>query len=168
MPCIHPNWPPTEYFQLFFFLLQLCTAGLSGVCCLLETQSETLHPDFIDFFIPDHYRIYFTPTWALKYMLAHFKFTLYKHAVHGNWKHVNVYFSRRHLCLFKWADKIRKREKLSSRGQRWEKERTAWKGGKQFHANKGWTIGELSVSSPPSVALPLSSSQSQGRAFRQG
>lgn len=55
-------------------------------------------------------------------------------------------------------NKIRKREKWSSRGQGWEKERTAWKGGKQFHANKGWTIGELSVSPLPlsfCLSLPL-------------
>lgn len=40
-----------------------------------------------------------------------------------------------------------------------KKERTAWKGGKQFHANKGWTIGELSAS-PPSLCGSLSFSLS--------
>lgn len=84
---------------------------------------------------------------------------------------LKVCISNRRPCLLKWArdrNEIKERGKWSSRGQGWEKERTAWKGGKQFHANKGWTIGELSVSPPPSVALPRSPSQSQGRAFRQG
>lgn len=41
----------------------------------------------------------------------------------------------------------------------------AWKGGKQFHANKGWTIGECCP--PPSVALPLSVSE-PGHSFSTG
>lgn len=66
----------------------------------------------------------------------------------------------------KWNQKARENGAVGDRDG--EKKRTAWKGGKQFHANKGWTIGELSGSPPPSVALPLSPSQSQGRAFSTG
>lgn len=84
---------------------------------------------------------------------------------------LKVCLGNRHLCPLKGGEtnNIRKRETWSSGGQGWEKESTAWKGGKQFHANKGWTIGELSVSfPPPSAAVPLSPSQSQGRAFSTG
>lgn len=49
-----------------------------------------------------------------------------------------------------------------------KKERTAWKGGKQFHANKGWTIGECSAFLPSlcrSATLPISE---PGHSFSAG
>lgn len=73
---------------------------------------------------------------------------------------LKVCLGNRHLCLWKKKKKqSRDRKNENQKGRKMEqwgtgmgkKERTAWKGGKQFHANKGWTIGELSVSPP----LPL-------------
>lgn len=60
-----------------------------------------------------------------------------------------------HLCLFKWAETEMEpeSEKNGAVGDRDRKKSAAWKGGKQFHANKGWTIGELSLS-PPSLSEP--------------
>lgn len=102
--------------------------------------------------------MYSTPTCALKYMFTGFEFTLYKRGARADWSQTCASVTTICICRNEQRQKqIRKRGKWSSRGQGWEKERTAWKGGKQFHANKGWTIGELSVSPPPcrSVSLPL-------------
>lgn len=55
-----------------------------------------------------------------------------------------------------------------SRTEMEKKERTPWKGGKQFHANKGWTIGECSGFLPSlcrSATLPISE---PGHSFSAG
>lgn len=91
---------------------------------------------------------------------------------------LKVCLGNRHLCLWKKKKKqSRDRKNENQKGRKMEqwgtgmgkKERTAWKGGKQFHANKGWTIGELSVSPPsPSVAPLLSPLWEPGQSFSTG
>lgn len=75
------------------------------------------------------------------------------------------------VCWNEHRQKQNQKARKSSRGAVGDRDRkkgrTAWKGGKQFHANKGWTIGELSVSPPPSVALPLSLTE-PGQSFLTG
>lgn len=121
--------------------------------------------DFIDFPI---FKVYFAPTWIPKgrehaqKILVHSKYIQCKLI----WAVLKVCFSNHHLCIFKWAETETKSEieKNGAEGGRdGKKEKTAWKGDKQFPANKGWTIGELSVSLP--VALSLSE---PGQSFSTG